>query len=157
MPTPRELFLQNRLAVCASLLFRITRYLLKDGSSKGQSLLIECELFFSETKSLLAAELHSEASRPKATPTAANPAAKSGAGSYWIPSNGSLSPGPAPIMPGTMDKSPVPSSNPSSGGISSTETPSPSNSPTQARTLFAMRLKSVLLNGSKRTNELPNL
>jgi hypothetical protein len=57
MPTRRELFLQNRLAMASVLLFRCTRVLGRDPQS--QSLLIECEDYFQETREQIRREIQS--------------------------------------------------------------------------------------------------
>lgn len=61
MPSNREIFLQNRLALCATLLYETTQVISGKSRPNLPTLILECELFFSETKSLLAAELAAEA------------------------------------------------------------------------------------------------
>jgi hypothetical protein len=143
MPTPTELFLQNRLALASSLLFQITRHLSRSPDPKSQTLLIECEHFFSETKRLLAAEL-SRAPGKGASPIAAEPAEKSGAGSFWAPPTGF-----SPISSANCTPPPLVSeevfSDPSSGGIGPMEIPSTNNLPTPPLNSFSMRLKFALV------------
>lgn len=150
MPTRRELFLQNRLAMAASLLYRVAKALAR--VSPNNPLVIECETFFSETRSSLAAEL--AAPEPAAMPTSVKSAVKSGAGSDWVHPNGWPSPGLAKTTEVIPDKPLEASSNPLSGGTTSTEIPSNPNSETPVPNSFAMRLKFALATGLKRTNEV---
>ena len=155
MPSNRELFLQNSLARAAVLLFRCTRYLTQNSNrGEAQLLLTECEIFFSETKASLAAELRSTARGE--SHTFAKPAAKSGENAAWVGPPGWQRTSPAKSTE-TETKLEEPSSDTSSGGITTTVTPPQHSLPTPAPSLFAMRLKSVLL-GSKNLegkNDLP--
>jgi len=75
-PTPREVYLQNLLAMAATLLFRATTEL-RSGSLVSQKLLvIECEAWFSETRNSLTAALSAEVY--EVSPTSAEPAETSG-------------------------------------------------------------------------------
>ena len=49
-PSRRELFLQNRLALSSSLLYECTQLISGKSSPDLKTLIIECELFFSETR-----------------------------------------------------------------------------------------------------------
>ena len=155
MPSNRELFLQNSLARAAVLLFRCTRYLTQHSNrGEAQLLLTECEIFFSETKASLAAELRSTARGE--LHTFAKPVAKSGENVAWVGPPGWQRISPAKSME-IETKSEGPISDTLSGGITRTATPPQSNSSLPAPSLFAMRLKSVLL-GSKNLegkNDLP--
>lgn len=75
-PAEQALFLQNRLAVAAVLLHRCTKALALSPTPSAQYLVIECEDFFSETRSLLLAALAPE---PEAGNAFAKPAETSGA------------------------------------------------------------------------------
>lgn len=150
MPSNRELFLQNSLARAAVLLFRCTRYLTQQSNrGEAQLLLTECEIFFSETKASLAAELRSTARGE--LHTFVKPAAASGENVAWVGPPGWQRTSPAANME-TSKKSEEPISATLSGGIIRTETPCKPSSNTPAPNSFAMRLKSVLI-GSRNLGE----
>ena len=77
-PSRRELFLQNRLALSSSLLYECTQLISGKANPDLKTLIIECELFFSETRTLLLAEIAEEEEAAE-SPTSAPPAGKSGA------------------------------------------------------------------------------
>lgn len=115
-PNPREVFLQNRLAVSATLLYQAARVLSGKEKCDLPILLLEIESFFGETKRLLIAEIDQEAKR-EVTPISAPPAAKSGERWRQEGFNGWQSPFPVPPpTPITGELSPAPSSPPLSGG-----------------------------------------
>lgn len=155
MPSNRELFLQNSLARAAVLLFRCTRYLAQQSNrGEAQLLLTECEIFFSETKSSLAAELRATARGE--SHTFAKPAEKSGENVAWVGPPGWQRTSPAPNT-GIGKKSEEPTSAILLGGTTTVETRLKPNSITPVQNSFAMRLKSVLI-GSRNLgdkNDLP--
>lgn len=155
MPSNRELFLQNSLARAAVLLFRCTRYLTQQSNrGEAQLLLTECEIFFSETKASLAAELRATARGE--SPTFAKSVEKSGENLAWVGPPGWQRTNPVSSTVTEM-KSGEPISATSSGGITQTETPCKPSLPTPVPNSFAMRLKSVLI-GSRNSggkNDLP--
>lgn len=116
-PTARELFFQNLLARSAVLLHAATTALSKTGAAP--TVVIECETFFSETASLIAAELEADAA---ALPMSAMPAEEPGEEWKGWPACPTLSPSPS-----TAENAPEPitseevSSSPSFGGITPTE------------------------------------
>jgi hypothetical protein len=130
----RELFLQQRLALCATLLYDASQIVRGKSPANIPTFLVECELFFSETKSLLAAELARGAAKA-ALPISAQPAARPGAvwtspgWNGWQPASPAIY--AAPLQ--DTEAAPAPSSSPSPGGTNPTENPSPLN--------FSMRIK----------------
>jgi len=134
-PSKRELLLQNQLAMCAVLLFRVRETL--SPSTKTEALIIEIEHFFSEAKLSLAEALEQEATTPPSR-TFAPPVETSGAGSYWVPAAGTR------YQYAAENTEEEVSSPPSSGGITPTEKPMTPNLAPSPRTSFGMRLKSVL-------------
>lgn len=115
--TPRELFLQNRLAVSATLLYQASRILNGKERCNLPILLLEIESFFAETKRLLAAEIGRE-TKTGDMPTSAPPAGRSGERWRQAGFNGWQSPFPVPPPTEEVEGelSPAPSSPPSSGG-----------------------------------------
>lgn len=71
--TKRELFLQNRLAMASVLLFRCTRFLLKLNLPQSESFLIECEIFFSETREQISSFVDEPPLSPSPPPPSAPP------------------------------------------------------------------------------------
>ena len=118
----RELLLQNRLALAATLLFQASQILNGREKCNLPILLLEIEGFFSETKNLLAAELAAEV-RAAAMPTSAPPAEKSGERWRQEGFNGWQSPFRVPLpTPGIEETlSPAHSSLPLSGGTTAME------------------------------------
>jgi hypothetical protein len=142
-PTNRELFLQNRLAIAAGLLFQVTKHL--SPSHPGQTLLrAECEAFFSETRSLLREELRRDGEEGKKSTSSAAPTVESsGADLSWVPANGLPLSGRADPTEVPIDPEEV-SSTSSPGSTEITASPPTSNSETPPAISFAMRLKFVL-------------
>lgn len=141
-PSKRELLLQNRLALASTLLFSCAKVLSGRSNENRAVLLIECESFFSETKSLLTAAIAQETERAE-SPTSAPAAGKSGGAWNWEAWTGYVPPGPAPT-PAPEDvegpqSAPAPSSESSLGGINSTEPPSGISLITRIRNSYGMK------------------
>lgn len=121
-PSRRELFLQNRLALSSSLLYECTQLISGKANPDLKTLIIECELFFSETRTLLLAEIQEEEAAE--SPTSAPPAGKSGAvweSDSWTGWQQASSASPADSDSENPPESTPPqdhSSNPSPGGQS---------------------------------------
>lgn len=125
-PTRRELFLQNRLAVASTLIYDLSQLISGKPGYSISSLQVECETFFSETRISLLAEIAEEEkaeSRTSAPSAEASGAVWKSAGwTGWqqtspaeVAKEANLSP---PLPP---EESPEVSSNPSSGGMTSTQ------------------------------------
>lgn len=126
-PSRRELFLQNRLALASTLLFSCSQVLSGHSKENRATLLIECEAFFSETRSLLAAEIAAETAEEESR-SSAPPAERSGGEWNWEEWTGQQQTGSAQSDAGIKEKtSPGAFSEFSPGGIPSTEEPSPNN------------------------------
>ena len=134
-PSKRELLLQNQLARCSVLLFRVRENL--PNNTRAEALIIEIEHFFSEAKASLAEALEQEAIT-LASRTSVIPVETSGAGSYWVPAAGTQYPYVAALTEEEVF------SPPSSGGITQTEKPTTPSSAPSPNLSFGMRLKSVL-------------
>ena len=120
MPSPRrEILLSNRLALASTLLYECSQILSGKTRASIPTLVHECELFFSETKSLLAAELSRETAEAESR-TSAPPAEKSGAEFTPAPQIGwrRISPAEPAVFPtAEPDSAPALTSNPSHGGV----------------------------------------
>ena len=143
-PSKRELFLQQRLALCATLLYDASQIVRGKSPASIPTFLVECELFFSETKSLLAAELAREAEKA-VLPISALPAVRPGA--VWTSPgwNGWRPAFPAQNVepfPATAD-APVLSSNPSLGGTPKMAPPSQVNFSTRIKLSFSTKPSST--------------
>lgn len=120
-PTPRELLLQNLLARSTVLLFQTAKALERSADPQHQTLVIECQNWFSEARQSISGAIRSEAP-PAGMPSPAPIAGNSGENSKWTgwASAGSSPPIPAKTIP-QPSAGAAPSSTGSAGGI----TPSP--------------------------------
>jgi len=144
-PSRRELFLQNRLALASTLLYSCAQVLSGRSGESRAVVLTECELFFWETRSLLAAEIEAETAA-EALRTSA-PAAPGFGGEWnWEQWTGRRESGPAP--PPAEEPAPLSApghlSNSSPGGTLLTENPSPPSLATRVRNSYGMKLNGIL-------------
>lgn len=143
-PSRRELFLQNRLALSSSLLYECTQLISGKANPDLKTLIIECELFFSETRTLLLAEIAEEEAQAE-LPTSAPPAGKSGAvyqSDSWTGWQQASSASPADSGSENPPESTPPqdhSSNPSLGGTPETPNPSQDSLISRIRASWNMR------------------
>jgi hypothetical protein len=113
-----------------------------------QTLIIECDTFFSETRSLLAAELEAETAA-EASRTSARAAENSGVAWNWEAWSGLApqSPAQSPAEKTDEPSAPEVSSESSPGGINSTESPSLSSLISRVKNSYGTRLNAILNGG----------
>ena len=112
-PTPRELALQNLLAMGATLLFRSAEAMRGGNRATQLGLVIECEAWFSEARDTLSRAIHSEGGAASHTPV---PPAPSSGVAWNSPREGITTSSPGPAQPTEAPPSPEETPSPLSLG-----------------------------------------